>query len=203
MVEQTWTHLATVLIVVVAGSGAIAGWDKGWAYAEKGLGKTGGPGAVRMEIELGWWNATSSTTIPFAPVQIVVESKACRGMGTVAAVALLAGALFALYQAILGIASALEIQLSSSYILPDHKSLQVSGLCALAVLTTSVALYLALLIGTHKKFKEQPGDKGGDVWPRPDWAFMCAMLSGGALASLASSFKRACHGSTSHGYMPI
>jgi hypothetical protein len=65
-----------------------------------------------------------------ADTHVQVESKACRGLGSVAALALLAGTLFGLYMFGLGIARALDFQLSSTYILPDRKMLQVSGLCA-------------------------------------------------------------------------
>lgn len=62
------------------------------------------------------------------------------------------------------------------------------GRLSVGVLVLSTALYLALLFGAHHKLKDKFGDQA-NVWPRPDWAFGCAMLGGMGWSMVAAKLR--------------
>lgn len=184
-----------LILALAAGAAGIAGVNRGWAYAQRTVGETYGPALV-IEVELGWWNATTHVVSGFLPGQLKVNGPASRALGTVTAINIIAGLALATYLTVLAFAGSRMPSGLHAQELTQHRLSLLSGTIIVAL---SIGLYVSLMIETHNRIKDQFHDS---IWPRPDWAFLCALASGACLLGVSAESARAAKAQLA-GYLPL
>lgn len=197
--DSTWYVL--VLVAAFAAAGAISGYDRGWAYAEKDDFKPKdaplAPG-VDLSIRLGWWNHTSAVNVADFLPKLHVQGDAAKGLGAVTISFMAASVLLSLYLLWISLAETCKYTLPRSLVLAEGQRVVVAGVISGLLLFQSLALYAALAIGLDQKLKS---DFGHGLIARPDWAFASAILAASCWFGITRKISAA--RSFPEGYLPM
>mmetsp|Transcript_14597 Transcript_14597/g.31827 ORF Transcript_14597/g.31827 Transcript_14597/m.31827 type:complete len:132 (+) Transcript_14597:87-482(+) len=131
-----------------------------------------------------------------------MQGDSAKGLGSVTVGALGLTGVLAVYFVYLSLAEVFQYTVPERILLEGRTRSFVPGAAAAFVLALSMVLYLALAFGANKKAKDTWGDDY-TLWPRPDWAWLCAMVSGSCILAISYRVKGTATSSIPYGYMPI
>jgi len=193
-------YILTVL-AVCGFAGGIAGYNQGWAYAEKDLGdiKKFGP-AVNIQLGLGWLKSTSYVKSGWAPAYLEIEGQTARILGIITVSFICLAVTCCLYHLTVSGLDTFGVHAPRSVRLPYTHGSQATQLVGWFTLVLTLVFYIVLVFKVHNKVKEDFGDNAS-VWPRPDWAFASSLLGSICLLGAAQHITPA--GYEVAGYEPL